>query len=138
MDRTNALKKMPLLADLPHSELENLARRLEVETFEAGATIIRQGTSSNSAYFIVEGRCEVRRGAAKKRIARLDAGDFFGELAIISPAPRAATVITEEPTTVLVLTGAEFRAALLASKSMAMRLVTALARRLQTREDEFG
>ncbi len=67
-----------------------------------------------------------------------ESGDFFGELSILVPAPRSATVIAAEDTTVFVLTENEFRAALRTNKSMAMHLVTALAARLQRQEDEFA
>ncbi len=138
-DRTNALKRMPLLADLPHGELEAIAKRLTVETHAEGAEIIKQGSSGSSAYFVLDGKCEVRRTSKRvaKRIAFLKAGDFFGELSIIVPAPRSATVIAFEDTTVLVLTENEFRAALKANRSMSLHLVTALAQRLQRQEDEF-
>lgn len=130
-DRTNALKAMPLLADLPHGELVALAKRLKVETHRAGSEIIKQGAAGSSTYFVVTGRCEVRRKNSTKRVRYLDAGDFFGELSALSPAPRSATVTAADATTVLVLTEQEFKAALRANKSMALRLAMALARRLQ-------
>ena len=138
-DRTNALKKMPLLADLPHGELESIAKRLKIESYEQGVDIIRQGTSGSSAYFVLSGRCDVRRGASKggRRLGFLDPGDFFGELSIIHPAPRSASVIAYEPTVVLVLTAHEFRSALTSNKAMAMHLVKILAKRLQGKEEEF-
>jgi CRP-like cAMP-binding protein len=140
MERTNALKRMPLLADLPHGELEAIAKRLTVEHYEEGQAIIKQGSSDASAYFVLAGTCEVRRGKknAQKRVAFLKAGDFFGELAIIAPAPRSATVTAFEPTDVLVLKDSEFRAALKSNRSMALHLVKTLAERLQRMEDEFG
>ena len=93
-ERTNALKKMPLLSDLPHGELEAIAKRLKIESYEQGVEIIRQGTSGSSAYFVLSGKCDVRRGQSKggKRINFLEPGDFFGELSIIHPAPRSATI----------------------------------------------
>jgi protein phosphatase len=139
-ERTKALKKMPLLSDLPHGELESLAKRLKIESYEQGVEIIRQGTSGSSAYFVLSGKCDVRRGASKggKRINFLDPGDFFGELSIIHPAPRSATVVAYEPTVVLVLTAHEFKTALTSNRSMAMHLVKVLAKRLQGKEEEFG
>ncbi len=130
-DRTNALKAMPLLADLPHGELAALAKRLKVEEHRSGSEIIKQGAAGSSTYFVVSGRCEVRRKGTTKRVRYLEAGDFFGELSALSPAPRSASVIAAEATTVLVLTEQEFKAALKAHKSMAMRLAVALAKRLQ-------
>jgi CRP-like cAMP-binding protein len=139
-ERTNALKKMPLLSDLPHGELESIAKRLKIESYEQGVDIIRQGTSGSSAYFVLSGRCDVRRGASKggRRLSFLEPGDFFGELSILLPAPRSATVIAYEPTVVLVLTAHEFKSALTSNKSMAMHLVKILAKRLQGKEEEFS
>ena len=138
-ERTNALKKMPLLANLPHGELETIARRLKIESYEQGTEIIRQGSSGSSAYFIVSGKCDVRRGQSRggRRINFLEAGDFFGELSILAPAPRSATVIAFEPTVLLVLTAHEFKQALDTNRSMAMHLVKVLAKRLQSKEDDL-
>ncbi len=138
--RTNALKTMPLLADLPHSELEKLARRLTVEGHRPGSEVIKQGSSGAAAYFVIDGTCEVRRETRRgsRRVAILKRGDFFGELSIINPAPRSATVVAMEETDLLVLTENDFRDALRTNRSMAMQLVRALAKRLQVREDEFA
>ncbi|MFZ5469520.1 MAG: cyclic nucleotide-binding domain-containing protein [Myxococcota bacterium] len=134
-----ALQQMPLLANLPHGELETLAERLKLERYDSGAEIIRQGTSGSSAYFVVSGKCEVRRKTprGKRRLAFLEPGDFFGELSIVAPAPRSATVTTCEPTVVLVLTEYQFRAALRSNRAMALHLVKVLAERLQRAVDEF-
>ena len=138
-ERTNALKKMPLLSDLPHGELEAIAKRLKIESYAQGVDIIRQGTSGSSAYFVLSGKCDVRRGASKggRRVGFLDPGDFFGELSILCPAPRSATVVAYEPTVVLVLTAHEFKSALTSNRAMAMHLVKILAKRLQSKEEDF-
>lgn len=138
-ERTNALKTMPLLSDLPHGELEAIARRLKIESYEQGVDIIRQGTSGSSAYFVLSGKCDVRRGTSKggRRMGFLEKGDFFGELSILHPAPRSATVVAYEPTVVLVLTAHEFKSALTSNKAMALHLVKILARRLQGKEEDL-
>jgi CRP-like cAMP-binding protein len=138
-DRLNALKTMPLLNSLPHGELDAIAGKLKVESYKTGDEIIKQGSTGSSAYLIVEGKCDVRRksGASSRRINVLTRGDFFGELAIVVPGARSASVVAQEPVTVLVLTAYEFQSALRASKAMAMHLVKVLAERLQQKTDEF-
>ncbi|MCA2977684.1 MAG: cyclic nucleotide-binding domain-containing protein [Myxococcaceae bacterium] len=138
--RTNALKAMPLLADLPHGELEKLARRLTVEQHRPGSVIIKEGSSGGAASFIVSGSCEVRREGKRgsKRIAVLRRGECFGELSIINPAPRSASVVALEPVDLLVLGEGDFRDALRSNRAVALQLVRTLAKRLQSREDEFA
>lgn len=138
--RTNALKAMPLLADVPHGELEKLAARLTVEQHRTGSVIIKEGSSGAAAYFIVSGSCEVRREGRRgsKRIGVLKRGDCFGELSIINPAPRSATIVALENMDLLVLSEQDFRDALRSNRSMSLQLVRALAKRLQAKEDEFA
>lgn len=140
IDAVAALKAMPLLASLPHGEIERLAGRARLEHYEIGEELIKEGTSGSMAYFIVEGRCDVRRkrGSQQRRVAVLGAGEFFGELSIIDPAPRTATVTAAEDVTVIALSGYDFNAALKANKSMALHLVKALTKRLRVQEDEFA
>lgn len=139
IDAIAALKAMPLLADLPHSEVERLASRAKVEHYDIGEELIKEGTSGSMAYFLVSGTCDVRRkrGSQQRRVATMGPGDFFGELSIIHPAPRTATVTAADDVTVLVLSGYDFNAALKANKSMALHLVKTLAKRLRVQEDEF-
>lgn len=138
--RTNALKAMPLLADVPHGELEKLAAKLSVEQHRPGSVIIKEGSSGAAAYFLLSGTCEVRREGRRgdKRIAMLKRGDCFGELSIINPQPRSASVVALENVDLLVLSEQSFRDAMRANRSMALQLVRALAKRLQAREDEFS
>ncbi len=138
--RLEALKRMPLLAGLPHGDLALMAKHVEVQRYETGAELIKEGTAGATAFFIVEGQCEVRRrvGANSTRLAFLGAGEFFGELSIVDPAPRTATVVAYEPVTALTLSGYHFRAALQSNLAMALHLVKVLAVRLRQLEDEFA
>jgi CRP-like cAMP-binding protein len=132
----NALKTIPLFAGLPHSDLEALAKKVAEAHHAQGSEIIKEGTSGSSVFLIVKGRCEVRRGS--KRIRELEAGQFFGELSILDPSPRTATVRTVEPTVLLVLEGYDFRTALKNSRDMAQKLIIALVERLRHVTDEFA
>ena len=139
-DRVNSLKRMPLLAGFPHGDLEYMAKQVEVAKFAPGEELIKEGTSGSTAYFIVSGQCDVRRktGDTTTRLALLGPGEVFGELSIVDPAPRTATVIAYEPVVALTLAGYHFRAALQANHAMALHLVKVLASRLRQVEDEWA
>lgn len=136
LDPVNALKTIPLLAGLPHSDLEALSRKVTQAQHQAGSEIIKEGTSGSSVFLIISGRCEVRRNS--NRIRELEPGEFFGELSILDPAPRTATVRAVEPTSLLVLEGYDFRTALKSSMQMSQRLISVLAERLRHMTDEFA
>lgn len=65
-----------------------------VETCQPGQTIVRQGDIGDCVYFIQSGDVEVVRNERGKevRVARLSAGQYFGEMALLSSEPRNATV----------------------------------------------
>lgn len=135
-DRLQALKSIPLLAGLPHSDLERLAKKVREEQHPLGAELIKEQTSGSSVYLIVSGECEVRRGG--NRISVLGRGEFFGELSILDPAPRTATVTVTEAARVLVLEGYDFRVALSSNTQMAQHLIRVLAARLRQFTDDFA
>ncbi len=136
IDRLNALKTIPLLAGLPHSDLEQLSKKVNEVRHAQGSEIIKEGTSGSSVFLIIEGRCEVRRG--NNLIRELKVGEFFGEISILDPAPRTATVRSVENSVLLVLEGYDFRTALKSSMQMSQRLIAVLAERLRHMTDEFA
>lgn len=136
IDRVNALKTIPLLAGLPHSDLEQLSKKVLEVRHNKGSEIIKEGTAGSSVFLIVHGLCEVRRGS--NRIRELGAGEFFGEISILDPAPRTATVRAMEDSVLLVLEGYDFRTALKSSMQMSQRLIVVLAERLRHMTDEFA
>jgi CRP-like cAMP-binding protein len=136
IDRLNALKTIPLLAGLPHSDLEQLAKKVLEVRHSQGSEIIKEGTAGSSVFLIIEGLCEVRRG--NNRIRELGVGEFFGEISILDPAPRTATVRAVENSVLLVLEGYDFRTALKSSMQMSQRLIAVLAERLRHMTDEFA
>jgi signal-transduction protein with cAMP-binding, CBS, and nucleotidyltransferase domain len=78
-ERLKALKRIRLLAGLPHGELEQLAKNVEVKTYNAGDELIKEGTSGSTAFFIVSGQTEVRRrlGANSSSTWRKRAASIF-------------------------------------------------------------
>jgi alkyl hydroperoxide reductase subunit AhpC/uncharacterized protein (DUF924 family)/CRP-like cAMP-binding protein len=67
---------------------------LQTVTFEAGKTILAEGEFGDTAFLIVSGSVDVSVGSGpkQKHLATLRAGDVFGEMSLIEPGPRSATV----------------------------------------------
>lgn len=66
-------------------------RHAEATVYPAGAVIFREGDPGEHLYAIQEGRVELRVGGHV--LAVLDAGEIFGEMALIDQVPRSATAV---------------------------------------------
>ncbi|HYR95095.1 MAG TPA: protein kinase [Candidatus Binatus sp.] len=75
-------------------------------TFPRGTLILREGERGEVAYIITEGRCEIYRvaGGAKVPLRRVGPGEVFGEVGLVTPSPRTATVEATTDVTALLVT----------------------------------
>jgi CRP/FNR family transcriptional regulator, cyclic AMP receptor protein len=111
-------------------ELEALARIGTIIRVDAGYTFMRQGRRGSEFFILIDGsaRCTVDG----YDVATYAPGEFFGEMSIIDHAPRSATVVAEETSTVLVIDSREFAAMLERAPSTVTPLLTAMTQRLRT------
>ncbi|WP_224363222.1 cyclic nucleotide-binding domain-containing protein [Hyalangium versicolor] len=88
------LPSIPLFSDLPQDAFIELFERCPLRRFSQGERVFEQGSHSNSFYVICEGSVRVFRqeGTQRKELATLGIGAFFGEMALLSGAPRMASV----------------------------------------------
>lgn len=90
------LAKIDLFEVLAEAEREELTGRIEILDFAKGEAIVLQGDESGPMYIIKEGECSVlvsHGGERPAEVARLKPGQFFGEMTVLTGAPRTATVI---------------------------------------------
>jgi CRP-like cAMP-binding protein len=80
--------------------LHALVRQVPATDVASGAPIVSEGEASDALYVVVRGRVEVRRRGAGV-LARLGAGQSFGEVALLARTPRTATVLADGPVSVL-------------------------------------
>jgi cAMP-dependent protein kinase regulator len=81
-----ALANVPLFERCTKGDLRIVARHVEVLAVPAGSTLVRQGEPGNAFFVMLQGRAEVQRDGRHRQ--HLGAGDHFGELALLDPAPR--------------------------------------------------
>ncbi|MFM8538843.1 MAG: cyclic nucleotide-binding domain-containing protein [Planctomycetaceae bacterium] len=86
------IEQVPFFRNASSEFLRDLIPRLDARTFAPGEVLVHEGDVGDEMYFLTRGRVEVLRGLPPERLTSLTPGSFFGELAILKDAPRAATV----------------------------------------------
>ena len=124
--------EMPLFAGCPDTDLVAIARRCEVRHVARGEHLIHAGDVGDELFMLLSGAA--RRGTTGERTRELGPGDYFGELALLDPAPRSMDVVATDDSIVGVLSGANFRLLLHAVPGVAPHLLASLARRLRAAE----
>ena len=128
-DRIDWLKKVPLFSGLSRRDLDLVARQTDVVRAHGGKVLTRQGTLGEEFLLIVDGSARVERNGTV--IARLDAGDFFGEMSLIDGKPRSASVIAESPITLLVVESRSLRSLLDGVPGLRRKISVTLCERLR-------
>lgn len=90
MPNPTLLERHPLLVHLAPDQLERLARAGEVESYNAGEKIVVEGSLGDALFLVLSGQVAVHRGA--QTFATLDSGEFFGEMSLVEPSPRSASI----------------------------------------------
>ncbi len=106
-------------------------------SFKAGDTIIAEGDDGDTAFFIVSGTVEVMigRGAKARTVGMLQTGEVFGEMCLIEPGPRSATIRAASDTECLAASYEEFVAAIEENPARAVGFMKTLVRRLRLMND---
>ena len=88
----------------------------------------RQGTPGREFFVLLSGTADVKKG--NRKVNTLGAGDFFGEIALVSREPRTATVIATSPVRALVISDRSFRRLLEDAPRVQTKVMEAMASRL--------
>ena len=127
-DKIEFLKKVPLFEGMSKKDLTAVARAAEEVDVSSGEVIIFQDDSAPAAYVLVSAKAIVRRN--NRKVAELGPGAVVGELALLSDAPRTASVVATTDGTILEVHRRHFMALLNDSPALARRLLAQLADRL--------
>jgi CRP/FNR family transcriptional regulator, cyclic AMP receptor protein len=126
--KIDLLKAVPLFAGCSKTELQRIASLADELDLGESATLIREGERGREFIVVVEGTVDVTRKG--KKIRELGAGDFIGEIALVSDVPRTATVTATTPVRLLVVTDRAFRGLVEQMPSIATKVLQSLGERL--------
>ncbi|KAK7419886.1 protein kinase A regulatory subunit [Neonectria punicea] len=87
------LKEVPILSTLTPYERSKIADALETKKFPSGEVIIKEGDPGYAFYLLENGQAAAYKGDPSNKVLDYDKGDYFGELALLNDAPRAASVV---------------------------------------------
>ena len=90
------LSRSPLFNGLSDGEINGLLERAKIHQFDDGETVVEEGSQGDTIFLLADGALLVTTEDAQGRsveLAKLDqSGAFFGEIALVDPGPRSATV----------------------------------------------
>jgi signal transduction histidine kinase len=122
------------IAGVSDREAEEIAALGVMHSYPPDSVLCREGAIEETFYVILKGRVEVTKffdSRVQRVLNHLVPGDFFGEMALIHNAPRAATVTTTEETTVLEIRKEAFNTLLARSSTLALAMAREVSRRLR-------
>lgn len=131
-ERGEALRPVPLFAELDDEERAQVARLFRPRRFAEGETVIMEGSGGAAFFLIDDGEATVTVGGEPR--AKLGPGEWFGEIALIDEGPRSATVVA---TTDLVCQGVtiwDFRPLVEKNGALAWKLLQAMVKKLRAAE----
>jgi hypothetical protein len=134
IEKMIALRSAPIFSTIAPEGLSELARACREDEYAPNEALCLEGEPGNEVFIVLAGDVEVLKsdGANERVVATEKAGGFIGEMAVLDPAPRSATLRAgAEGVRVLRLDGNAFRTALNNDPTIASSVIRTLAQRLR-------
>jgi hypothetical protein len=134
IEKMIALRSAPIFSKIAPEGLAELASASVEDEYAPGATLCVEGEPGNEVFILLAGEVRIIKqdGAGEKFIGVEKAGGFIGEMAVLDPAPRSATLVAgDEGSRALRLNGDAFRSALNRDPTIASSVLRTLAQRLR-------
>ncbi|MGZ9166904.1 MAG: cyclic nucleotide-binding domain-containing protein, partial [Anaerolineales bacterium] len=133
MERILFLKRVPLFADLSPGDLKQVAAIAQEESFSDGVTIAQEGEQGDVMFIIISGEVRVvtTRDQKEVEIARRKAGEYVGEMALISKEPRIASLTSVGNVRALCIDQKSFESLLRDRPDVSLAVIQVLCERLK-------
>jgi len=132
------LEDVAIFSGLSSTELELLEHHMVTRSFQKNTIIINEGDDANSFFIIIKGAVKIFLGNKEGKEIIINAqgpGDHFGELALLDGAPRSASVITTEKSTIGIISKEDFHHVLAKNTDLTLNLIRELTRRVRLLSD---
>lgn len=132
------LRGLELFAALDDAEIDELAGKVEVVSWDAGTVVFEEGDPGDACYVIYTGRVKLTRRLVDGQpiaLAQVEHGGIVGELALFANERRAATMRTAEPTTAIAIAREDLMTILHGNAEAAISMAVHVARLLQRATD---
>jgi ATP/ADP translocase/HEAT repeat protein len=136
VEKVIILKGASIFAETPDAILAEVAQALEEIEIEGGEIIFEKGDSGDSMYILASGKVRVHDGA--HTLNTLVSGDVFGEMALLDPEPRVASVTAEEYSQLLRLDQDSFYDLMADQIEVAHGIIKVLSNRLRERVHDLN
>ena len=127
--RIEFLRRVPIFTGCSRAELREVAVSADEVSYAEGHVLAREGQRGREFFVLVEGTARVTKDG--RTLADLRAGDWLGEIAILTHSPRTASATTTSPVRALVLTDQAFRRIVEATPRIALRVLASVGQRLE-------
>lgn len=137
----HALRPVTLFAGLSEGQLEQLVTNTRLQRFTAGETLVREGEPGDSLFIIRGGQVNVyvaHADSGQVLVAQRNSGEYFGEMSLLTGAPRTASVVAAVDTEVIILDKHAFTTVLAADPTMLEALLDALDKRRNATETRLA
>ena len=116
----SSVESIPLFASVPRRRHWHFARLADEVGVPAGCELTREGAYAREFFVVVSGTADIYRDG--ERVGALAGGDFFGEVGLLGPRERRATVVSTSPMRLLVFAHRQFRELLFAAPTVGARI----------------
>lgn len=132
-EEVDALRRVPLFANIEPAKLKLLAFTSERLNFADGQTLFRQGELGDAAYILLDGAADVvvNTPAGPRKVASIGRHQIVGEIAVLCDVPRTATVVAAGPLVTLKISKDHFLRMMGEFPQMAIEVLRELAKRLE-------
>lgn len=126
------LRRTPLFSGCSKRQLGEIAAIADEIEIAEGKEFIREGERGREFFAVIDGTVDVRKKG--RRVTVTGGNEFFGEIALLSGAPRNATVTATSPMRALVIASREFDGLMRRSPQLQLKLLRSLAERMAPNE----